>query len=335
MEDIKNKKFKNISTGESIQVMDKFGDLAILKGGGKVRIDELNDTSKYSLEERINPEEFLDTSNSYGHILDNIKKIPTDNPQDENVERTTVNRGGDDFKIPQSDQSIAYEYSEDREREELMKKYGATDNSVKSSVDKQNEEFSKYLQDDNEKGSVQKTEVNNKSNEKVIDPQYDQTRHLDDRHRVHVEREPVQQKDPIISMFENVKKSVDFEIDIKLENKIPRLDFIEMMEDSYETSIIDFLSEKFTNEILNDPTVIKEEISSKIRKLVNDKVNRKDSKKSIIKKEKPKKLSAKQRTEKVKKMDSIEKIESFLEKEKAKTVLKAGEVRMEQLKKED
>ena len=78
-------------------------------------------------------------------------------------------------------------------------------------------------------------------------------------------------EDPIYTMFRGVKRSVEFSLDLKLENKIPRLDFIEMMEDSYEKSIIDFLAEEFTKELLKDPKSLKERIKEKIKEMVYSK----------------------------------------------------------------
>jgi hypothetical protein len=69
-------------------------------------------------------------------------------------------------------------------------------------------------------------------------------------------------------MFKNVKKSVDFKFNVELSNKIPRLDFIEMMEDSYETSIIEFLANEFTNNILSNPDIIRDSIKERIKQLV-------------------------------------------------------------------
>jgi hypothetical protein len=46
-----------------------------------------------------------------------------------------------------------------------------------------------------------------------------------------------------------------------------------MMEDSYEVSIIDFLSDEFTKEVLNNPQIIKESIKNKIKEIVYGKVN--------------------------------------------------------------
>jgi hypothetical protein len=41
-----------------------------------------------------------------------------------------------------------------------------------------------------------------------------------------------------------------------------------MMEDSYETSIIDFLAEEFTNDLLKNPETIKDMVKNKINILV-------------------------------------------------------------------
>jgi hypothetical protein len=69
-------------------------------------------------------------------------------------------------------------------------------------------------------------------------------------------------------MFKNVKRNTDFKISLDVENKIPRYDFIEMMEDSYNTSIIDFLATEFTNNLLENPDIIKNKIKEEIERLV-------------------------------------------------------------------
>jgi hypothetical protein len=86
-----------------------------------------------------------------------------------------------------------------------------------------------------------------------------------------------QNVDPIISMFRNVKRNNDFSLSFSINHKIPRLDFIEMMEDSYNTSIIDFLAEEFTNIILLNPNLIKNKISEEIRNLVFKRYESEDS----------------------------------------------------------
>ena len=56
-------------------------------------------------------------------------------------------------------------------------------------------------------------------------------------------------------MFKNVKRNTEFKINLKVDGKIPRLDFIEMMEDSYEISIIEYLADEFTDNILRNPSI--------------------------------------------------------------------------------
>jgi hypothetical protein len=75
-------------------------------------------------------------------------------------------------------------------------------------------------------------------------------------------------EDPIITMFKNVKRSKDFSISLEIKNKIPRPDFIEMMEDSYNTSIIDFLAAEFTDNLLKNPQIIEDMIRQKIKEVV-------------------------------------------------------------------
>ena len=72
-------------------------------------------------------------------------------------------------------------------------------------------------------------------------------------------------------MFKNVKRNLDFKINLKVDGKIPRLDFIEMMEDSYEISIIEFLADEFTEKLLNDPSIIRNQIINEIKSMIDKK----------------------------------------------------------------
>ena len=72
------------------------------------------------------------------------------------------------------------------------------------------------------------------------------------------------QSNKIHEIFDNVKRNKQFNVSIDYQSNIPRLDFIEMMEDSYDVSIIDYLAEKFTNELLANPSLIKDKIKNAI-----------------------------------------------------------------------
>mgnify|MGYP003344006244 CR=1 FL=1 len=78
----------------------------------------------------------------------------------------------------------------------------------------------------------------------------------------------VNYEDPIITMFRNAKRNVDFSVQLKVQGKIPRLDFIEMMEDSYEISMIEFLADEFTNDLLKNPSKLKMMVIQEIKNKV-------------------------------------------------------------------
>jgi hypothetical protein len=74
--------------------------------------------------------------------------------------------------------------------------------------------------------------------------------------------------DPMITMFKNAKRNTDFKISFEIEDKIPKPEFIELMEDSYEISIIDFLADDFTKKLLEDPNFIKNKVKKAIEDIV-------------------------------------------------------------------
>jgi hypothetical protein len=163
----------------------------------------------------------------------------------------------DGIKLPSANESAVIMSDPEDEKAELARKYGVIDNT--SSVQNQNQAFAKILgegsEDELPKVQPRKTEV-------VVN----------NVQHVEVNREYIQPsqriEDPIINMFKGVKRNVSFKMNIEISNKIPRLDFIEMMEDSYEISIIDYLAEEFTQNLLKDPSLIKEMIKDKITKVV-------------------------------------------------------------------
>jgi len=103
-------------------------------------------------------------------------------------------------------------------------------------------------------------------------------------------------------MFKNVKRKEDFSIDIKVEDKIPRLDFIEMMEDSYEISIIEFLADELTKKLFEDPNLIRQKIIDEIKERVYPKPVKATTKKTTTKKRTTTK-SSKPKVEEVEKKD--------------------------------
>jgi hypothetical protein len=246
---LSNKTFKNNATGEIVKVIDSFENIAILENKGKAEVSKLLNPDLYT--EQIDVSSFFNTQGAYNNLAEKIKNIPADKIRDDVAGEVMVNVDGSSQFRPQTNESAIIQVTEEDERAELARKYGVT--NPQNDLAKQSEAFNKLLNPESEE--VQQVQVNrNPIQQPVSQPSYQQ---------------PVQVvEDPIITMFKNVKRSKDFSISLEIKNKIPRLDFIEMMEDSYNTSIIDFLAAEFTDNLLRNPQIIEDMIKQKIKEVV-------------------------------------------------------------------
>ena len=223
------------------------------------------------MDDHIDPNRFLNNERTYSMFAEAIKSIPEDKIPSGEMEIQMPVSKSQMPPISTSESAIIVDHNYD-EKEELMRKYGMTQDQ---NLEVHNKKFEKFLTDD---------PISESMNTEIIETQ-----------RVVI---PQRQDDPIVTMFKNVKKSVDFKIGFEIENKIPRLDFIEMMEDSYETSIIDFFAEEFTNSLLKNPNLIKKKISDEIKKMVYGEDKKDDRKRAPEKSDRraPKKTATKRTT---------------------------------------
>ena len=244
-----NKTFKNNITGELVKVIDSFENIAILENKQKADVSQLLNPELYT--EQIDPTNFFNNQGAYNNLAEKIKSIPADKIRDDVGGEVMINVDGNNSfggAKPAMNESAIIMTTEEDERAELARKYGVT--TPQNDIDKQNQAFAKLLGEEEE--VVQTVQVNRD------EPRVEQ--------RV---TQPTQKvEDPIITMFKNVKRIKEFSISLEIKNKIPRPDFIEMMEDSYNTSIIDFLAAEFTDNILKNPHLIEDMIKQKIKEVV-------------------------------------------------------------------
>ncbi len=288
-----NKRFKNNLTGEIIKVIDTFEHIAILENKSKVNVNVLMNPNLYT--EEIDPTSFFQTQNSYDSLANKIKSIDTTYLSDDGDGVVNIHASTNESQIYDVPDEVAIVMSsEDDERAAIAAKYGASVDNY-SSTSKQNEAFAQILGDDAELPELPqppKTYKNYKEQEEV--------------QRIDVNRDtPTKQinemrtdDDSIIKMFKGVKRSVNFKIDLSVDGKIPRLDFIEMMEDSYEKSIIDFLSDEFTNNLLNNPNELRDRIKSSIMNMVySENVKKSKHIKKEVELDKPKRKYTRRKNE--------------------------------------
>jgi hypothetical protein len=261
-----NKSFKNNLTGEVVTVIDSFENIAILENKQKLNVAQLMNPALYT--EEIDPMSFFNNQGAYNILAEKIKSIPQDQIGDDNGEMSVA--GVNRIDIPrgiEQEESIVTMSSEEDEKAALAAKYGII-NPPTESLQRQNDAFAKILGEESESELSQVPQYQQPVQEQVTRVEVNREE-KEEFSREYVQ--PVQRievEDPIIKMFKGVKRIVEFNISLDIKNKIPRLDFIEMMEDSYETSIIDFLADEFTNELLKNPATIKDMIKSKINNLV-------------------------------------------------------------------
>jgi hypothetical protein len=253
------KVFKNNSTGNAVKVIDSFENIAILENKQKIDVKTLMDTNQYT--EQIDPSSFFNNQGAYNILAEKIKNIPTHMIQDEEGSVQIQSASNYDEFGPASNESAIVMTTEEDEKAELARKYGVSiDNN--NSLQKQNEAFAQILGDDaDELPQAPKVSIHEQQVQRVEVKRDEVEEHKAPNQRIEIE-------DPIITMFKRTKRNVEFKVSFEISDKIPRLDFIEMMEDSYEISMIDFLADEFTNKILQDPTMIKETIKNKIKQLV-------------------------------------------------------------------
>lgn len=287
-----NKRFKNNLTGDIVSVLDSFENIVILDDKSRMDAKHLMNTILYteltsssinesvghydntnighntsiyntSVVDEVVPEAFFNNQGAYNILADKIKSIPEnmikDDPSAGQVSIKSEDMSGVVNPVREqanNNDSAIIVVSEEDERAELARKYGAVNNN---DLKKQNDAFAKLLNEEPEEEVVQVFVA--ERNETPSEPE-----------------QPLPQKpapiseDPIIRMFKGVKRNTNFNITLDINNKIPRADFIEMMEDSYETSLIEFLADEFTNNIISNPDIIKDMIIAKIKETVYGKV---------------------------------------------------------------
>mgnify|MGYP000936755767 CR=1 FL=1 len=239
--DLKNKKFIDISNNQTVTVVDQFENIAILNNDTRVNVSKLLDRNYF--DECIDPNTFFDEKNLQV-FTEKIKSIPND----------IINNLKDD------DGPAVLPYDPEEEKRNIEQKYQI--NNVPDALKNQMDKFKDLIEDEDDMYIQTVSQKENKSN-KEVDTKYinqdSNKKQIDHKQEI---------DDPMINLFKNVKKNTDFKISIEILNKIPRPDFIEMMEDSYEVSIIDYLSDEFTKKIISDPSIIKDKIKEEIKRIV-------------------------------------------------------------------
>lgn len=258
------KKYVNLSNNSTNLVISQDDDVALLDDNMSVSVVRLLDKSIY--DDYIDPSEFL-TQSAYNLLSEKIKALPDEvlAQMDQDNPIMVVPTGYDSFNPGGESLIIDVDPSDERRLLEAkiaqmgggspLEQARIQTDQLQSIIDSSDN----YMEVDGTKMEVIKTTIAPKPTQAV--------------------------EDPIYVMFKGVKRSNDFRVDITINDMIPRIDFIEMMEDSYNTSIIEYLADEFTNKLLADPAAIKQIIVEKINNIVYADKTAPDVVKSTVKKD--------------------------------------------------
>jgi hypothetical protein len=266
-----NKKFTDLINGKVVQVTDQFEDIVILDNKTKIKVNKLLDNNLY--DEYIDPRNFFRNEGLVSAFTEKIRQIPIDNIINEkeryDPKNPPVLKNYGDPMRPSFDEPAVLPYDPEEERRELMAKAQSMFNGGGNAVQKQMESLKSIIREDTDDDF-------DYNEERIIENPQVSSRPVENRNENYMNNNN-NSIDPIVQMFRNAKRNTDFKINFSISNKIPRLDFIEMMEDSYNTSIIDFLAEEFTNELLLNPEAIKNKIKDQISSMVYKSVQKTDT----------------------------------------------------------
>lgn len=291
-----NKSFTSNLDGTTVKIVNEIdSNIMQLDNGNRVSIARLKDPSFWT--ENIDPSSFFNRDTTvYENFVNTIKSIPDSQIKESRETGAVIKESGIYDRVPKdyinenhlgttNDIDVpVYNQDPEEEKKELLKKY--VGNSNAQAVAAQAAKMREFLNEDEidvklpppVQVQVERSEEGEVTQIVVNDVEHHQ-----------VTRQYIQQENPNTQMFKGIKRNTDFKVKLEINNKIPRTDFISMWEDSYEASMIEYLAQEFTNSLLSDPNLIKEQITEQLRELVygkqeKPKVIAKPAKKAAAKK---------------------------------------------------
>lgn len=263
------KKYKKISENKEYTVTGVEGSFFILNDGVKVSAERLADKTTFT---EVNPASdfFSLANNAILGAFNTFKPNQNQSYESENVVRVEAKRDdlNDDSMFYSNANESAYlgeaEFDPEVEKRKLLQKYNVQSNPVAEAA-KQNEMMKNLLD------GVDVTEI---KNEFLLNELKDKKIHID------AKQQPQQQtivEDPIISLLKKTKRVNKFKAKIEIEELLPKNEFIQMIEESYDNSAIDYLVDEMYNKILNDKSHIKDMIKQQMTLFVNKKHKKKST----------------------------------------------------------
>lgn len=176
----------------------------------------------------------------------------------------------EEHHIPVNDAPYEYNNSDHQiglsAEEELLRKYGATPPPIKKSDPRLEEiAYGKKINTNPLDGSIEDQE---------------------DFHDEYISNGPNYRKppehvveiNPVHQMFDKAKKVHSLNVSLKLNEKIPSKEAIKMMEESFDESAIDYYAKEIYKKLMEDPSVIEDQVKIAIGKYLKTRPKNKNDK---------------------------------------------------------
>lgn len=332
MSSIIGKEYKNNSTKEVIKVSSIEGNIAVLENDQRISIERLLDKSHY-VDNSVKPKDTK--INESNMTQDNSRKnndeaVDVDSFNDgfykqlhteiSNIEGNEPNNGNVGDSGTEIGNMVNPVVSHREEgTEDMLKGSNVYDDGKDSGNDKQYDEMLKKAQDNQKTlkskierqsnsvgGKIEGIETTpftpNRNLEGVVHEDRDSDVNIVDsvgvdnvggsgNHRLAKDRV----SNDINPMFKKMKRTNDIKLKIDIEETIPSKDLLKMLEEGFEDSVLDFLTEDIASKVLfND--VIKKQIKKRLHEYVygSSKKTTSKSKSKTKPKSKPKKTTPKE-----------------------------------------
>lgn len=278
MNNLIGQSFKN-GKGEVITVVDVDSDVAILNDTQRIAISRLTDGKNFRpLVERVientvnnfndSPMDIFDNTNRYGSLMNQLQTSVQNtgfiDDSNAGVAKIRVVEPTVDL-TPKNQQQTQNIFIDDEARiEETRRKMIENQRLLNSKVIEQANKINKNNILDESELSVKLDDRDFGIRE--ISPEGKVVEY----HDIPTEREVSFKKkeNPAYEMFRSVKRSVPFKMNIEISKLLPKKEFIQMWEESYEISMVEYLAEEFLRELMNNPESLKIQIINNINEQV-------------------------------------------------------------------
>ena len=262
-------------TGRTLTVANVDGAIALLNNGERVSVERLNDPNHYTLlgsgngsvNENVTTHYPTDDSSYYNNLI-NKKSIVIG---EEDNSQLSYNAIGDASQMSYSG-DIVESHSSHLNKMGVIEK--TAPNKPNQGMVDINSEASKSLL---EKYNLQNQNAHlpQQNNKDIVPGSLEDILSRGENNSptniqaTQAPSQPIPQKKAYELVFEKVKKTHSLKVNLKIDEKIPEKSVLKMLEENFtEESAIDYYANYVFNKLMEDPTIIKEQLKESIEKYV-------------------------------------------------------------------